>query len=289
MEFPFPHKKNLSLSKFSSLGIGGPARYFTEAFSIEEMQERLFFSHQNSLPVLILGKGSNLLFGDEGYPGLVVLNKIDFLEEEAGNFSAGGGYSFARLGSSTARRGWSGLEFAAGIPASVGGAIYMNAGAGGYETADSLHEVGYVTEKGEFICLKRGELVFGYRSSPFQEKKGAIVSGSFLLKTSQDAHREQKTLLDYRLKTQPYGEKSAGCAFRNPEGVSAAKLIDECGLKGMQIGRAKVSEKHANFIVNIGGAKAQDVKELMNKIQMTIFEKKEILLEPEIRSIDVPS
>jgi len=286
MDLPFPHQKQVKLCDYSTFGIGGPARYLTEARSSVQMQEMLAFAHQMSLRVFILGKGSNTLFDDKGYDGLVILNRIDYLEQNSqGLFRVGSGYSFARLGGLTARQGWSGLEFASGIPATVGGAIYMNAGANGNETASALVEVGYVTELGVHVRFKKDVLSFGYRSSPFQNLRGAIVEGVFQLSSSAESKKTQKEILNYRLKTQPYGEKSAGCAFRNPQGSSAGQLIDSCGLKGIAVGGACVSGMHANFIVNQGGAKAQDVLELMQKIKDQVHEKKGIVLEEEIRYI----
>ena len=287
MNPPFPHQKQKLLRDFSTFGIGGPARYFAKAKTVEQMQEMLTFAHTASLRALILGKGSNILFDDRGFDGLVILNRIDYLSNSPteGAFRVGSGYSFPRLGGFTARNGWSGLEFASGIPATVGGAIYMNAGANGKETADTLHEVGYVTEKGELKRLAKNALNFSYRSSSFQQWGGAIVEGVFHLTASINAQKDQKQLLHYRLKTQPYGEKSAGCAFRNPKEMAAGQLIEECGLKGQTQGGASISTLHANFIVNKGKAKAQDVLTLMHKVKEQIYIKKGIILEEEIRYI----
>ena len=285
MDLPFLHQREQPLSDFSTFGIGGPARYFAKAYTREHMQEMLAFATSASLRVIVLGKGSNSLFDDRGFNGLAILNKIDTLKHEQGLFRAGSGYSFARLGGISAREGWSGLEFASGIPATVGGAIYMNAGANGQETADTLIEVGYVTETGELVYFKQNQLTFSYRTSSFQQWKGAIVEGLFHLAPSSEAKKVQKGILDYRLKTQPYGEKSAGCAFRNPLGFSAGQLIENCGLKGEYVGGAYVSSLHANFIVNKGEAKTQDVLDLMQKIKDQIYYKKGIVLEEEIRYI----
>jgi len=284
-DLPFPHQKKKQLSEFSTFGIGGPARYFAEAKSVEQMREMLAYAHQTGLPVHVLGKGSNSLFDDRGFNGLVILNRIDFLEQKEHVFTVGSGYSFARLGGVTARGGWSGLEFASGIPATVGGAIYMNAGANGKETADVLAEVGYVTEKGELIRFQKEELHFGYRCSSFHKWRGAIVDSVFHLAPSDKAKVQQKEILDYRLKTQPYGDKSAGCAFRNPAGDSAGRLIDASGLKGLHVGGATISKMHANFIVNTGHAKARDVLELIDEIKEKIYREKGVLLEEEIRYI----
>lgn len=285
MDIPFPHQKKKLLSEFSTFGIGGPARYFAEAKTIAQMQEMLAYAYKKAIAVHILGKGSNSLFDDKGFNGLAILNRIDYLEHEGHVFKAGSGYSFPRLGGIAARAGYSGLEFASGIPATVGGAVYMNAGANGKETADCLAEVDYVDEKGEIHHFRKEELDFGYRHSSFQQWKGAIVEAVFHLTVCNEAKLQQKEILDYRLKTQPYGDKSAGCAFRNPTGDSAGRLIEEAGLKGVQIGDAYVSERHANFIVNKGAARASDVLALISQIKEKIYQKKGLYLEEEIRFI----
>lgn len=243
------------------------------------------FCHTHNLPYFILGKGSNTLFDDRGFNGLVIHNRIDTLKIEGNIVTAGSGYGFARLGGQTARLGMSGLEFASGIPATVGGAIYMNAGANGKETKDALQSVLYVKENGEIVSYRKEELEFSYRTSSFQKWKGAIVEGVFALTPCVEAKDVQKEILDYRLKTQPYKDKSAGCAFRNPQGGAAGKLIDECGGKGMLVGGAGVSEKHANFIINKGGAKASDILALIAEIKEKVLKERGIHLEEEIRYV----
>lgn len=282
---PFPHETGKKLSAVSTFGIGGPARFFAEASTKEEVQTMLAYCYQAGLPFFVLGKGSNCLFDDRGYAGLVISNKIDYLEQTEHLFTVGSGYSFARLGGVTSRNGWTGLEFASGIPATVGGAIFMNAGANKKETADCLIEVEYVSEKGEILRFMKHELRFGYRFSSFQEMKGVITEGIFSLQPSLEAKKTQKDILDYRLKTQPYGDKSAGCAFRNPSESAAGRLIDECGLKGLRVGGAQVSNLHGNFIVNAGGATASDILNLMQMIKEKIHRERGILLEEEIRVI----
>lgn len=278
--------KNKFLSELSTFGIGGPARYFVEARTIDQMQEALLFSRNENLPVFILGKGSNCLFDDQGFDGLVILNKIDFFETPSmGTFRVGAGYSFSLLGVQTAREGWAGLEFASGIPGSVGGAIYMNAGANGSATSDYLASIEYVTEFGEYQILKKEEVHFEYRYSSFQKMKGAIVGATFSLTANEQARQKQLTIIQYRKSTQPYGQKSAGCVFVNPACGYAGAIIEESGLKGMQIGGAKVSEMHANFIVNTGNATASDVLNLIRFIQNHVKEKMEIELECEVRII----
>ncbi len=273
------------LKDFTTFGIGGPAKYFTQVNSIEELQKTIQYCYTNNLRYFVLGKGSNSLFSDQGFDGVVILNKIHFIEEIAGEFYVGAGYSFSLLGSQTARKGWEGLEFASGIPGTVGGAVFMNAGANGTETFETLLEVTYVNERGELEILPKAEIQWGYRHTSFHEKKGAIAAARFQLKASSSARKKQLDLIDYRTKTQPYSDQSAGCVFRNAPSSSAGRLIQDAGLKGFAIGGAEVSTLHANFIVNKGNATAQDVITLAKHVQNTVQEKTGQFLEMEIRVI----
>ncbi len=277
-------QQNKSLSQLSTFGIGGPAQHFVEVKKIEEMQAVIRHCKAEGLRYLIIGKGSNSLFDDRGFKGVVILNKIDFMEKpEPGVFHVGAGYSFSLLGSQTARQGWSGLEFASGIPGSVGGAVYMNAGANGTETCTPLTSVDYVTEEGSLQTIDKKDLRFAYRQSSFQEKKGAIVGATFTLSPSSEARQKQLEIISYRTKTQPYSDKSAGCIFRNPDCGHAGAMIDKAGLKGSAVGGAKVSEMHANFIVNTGSASCQDVLSLIQQVQHKVKTETGIHLESEVR------
>jgi len=279
-------EKNRFLSEFSTFGIGGPIGYFSVIETVTEMQEALQFCRKEQLPFFILGKGSNCLFHDQGFPGVVLQNKINFCHWEDPFVRVGSGYSFSLLGSQSARRNLTGLEFASGIPATIGGAIFMNAGANGRETFDSLHSVSYLHEDGKLVEYKKEDLSFGYRFSSFQTLKGAIVSAVFQLELGVDARKNQLQIIDYRKKTQPLKEQSAGCIFRNPgKGLSAGAIIEQCGLKGLTVGGAKISEIHANFIVNERQATAQNVLDLIQKIQEKVHDQTGIQLEVEIKVI----
>lgn len=278
-------KQDVFLSQLSTFGIGGPARYFVEVQTVGEMQDLLVYCRAQQLPFFILGKGSNSLFDDRGFDGVVILNRIAFCHFEWPLVHVGAGYSFSLLGTQTARKGWSGLEFASGIPGSVGGAVYMNAGASGSETCQTLVEVEWVNAAGEIGELKREEIGFSYRYSSFQESQGAIVSAKFLLVPSEKARKKQLGIIDYRMRTQPYSDKSAGCVFRNPEGYSAGALIQQSGLKGKRIGGAEVSLMHANFIINRGGATSQEILELAALIKREVREKTGVDLEMELRCV----
>jgi UDP-N-acetylmuramate dehydrogenase len=283
VDFPFNYQKEVPLSHFSTLKLGGPARYLTRVRTIEELVLVMCCTFEQKIPVLVIGKGSNALFDDRGFNGMVVLNLIDFCEFDSGVLHVGAGYSFARLGVQTAKKGYKGLEFASGIPATVGGAIYMNAGAGGQETQDTLTEVEWISENGEKKRFKRDELEFGYRSSSFQKMGGVIASARFQLTLDAGARSHQKEHLAYRLKTQPYKEPSCGCVFRNPPGDSAGRLIEACGLKGERNGGVEVSSQHANFFVNLGGGSAKEYVELMARVKKRVYEQTGIELEEEVK------
>lgn len=286
MNIPNTFQTHCFLKDFTTLGIGGPARYFIEVRDCSTMQEVLHYCHQNNLPFFILGKGSNSLFDDRGFNGVVIANRIDFLEKiEPDQWHVGAGYSFSLLGSQTARQGLSGLEFASGIPGSVGGAIYMNAGANGRETAESLISVEFVDSQGTVTWLNRSALSFSYRTSPFQHLPGSIVSAIFQLTPCDMARKKQLAIIDYRKKTQPYKEKSAGCIFRNPDCGHAGALIEQAGLKGQTIGEAEVSTTHANFIINRGKASSKDIVTLIRHIQDEVKAHSGIELESEVRCI----
>ena len=276
---------NKLLSEISTFGVGGPAKWYVEVQTVDELKEVIKHCFQHKLPYFILGKGSNLVFDDRGFDGLVIGNRIQFCQIEDTKVSVGAGYSYSLLGSQTARKQLSGLEFASGIPGSVGGAVYMNAGAGKAQTADCLQDVLFIDEKGEECLLKKEELKFSYRFSSFQKMRGAIAAATFELKSSPEARQSQLSLIKYRTSTQPYQDKSAGCMFRNPGISSAGALIEKCGLKGFSMGGAGVSKMHANFIINQKDATAEDVRNLSQHVRKLVQEQTGIELEFEVRFI----
>ncbi len=279
-------ERHRPLKDLSTFGIGGPAEYFIEVHDISAMQALLPFCKEHQLPYFILGKGSNLLFDDRGFAGVIIANRIQFCEKLSEDiWHVGAGYSFSLLGSQTARQGLAGLEFASGIPGSVGGAVFMNAGANGCETCQALISVDYVTPEGQLVKLPKEEIEFGYRHSSFQKKEGAIVGATFHLTKSADARQKQLAIIQYRKKTQPYDAKSAGCVFRNPSCAHAGALIDQSGLKGKTIGGAQVSSLHANFVINTGSATAADILNLIKVIQQEVKTHTGFDLEHEVRCI----
>ena len=281
-------QERVSIAPFTTFKIGGVARYFAQVTSKDDLARVLDFCQNRSIPFIVLGKGSNTLFSDTGlYDGMVIVSKLNDYSLEGNRVFVGSGYNFSLLGAKTAKMGLGGLEFACGIPGSVGGAICMNAGAGGSEVANVIESVEYFD--GHFKTIARDECGFAYRSSCFQKREGIIVGGVFQLHQKEEARVLQREILQRRLASQPYEAKTAGCCFRNPEGHSAGALIDACGLKGKSVGGARVSPKHANFIENHSGASSEDVVNLIALIQKTVYEKKGIKLELEVKVLGTPT
>jgi UDP-N-acetylmuramate dehydrogenase len=238
------------------------------------MQEVLAYCTLEQLRPFILGKGSNCLFDTKGLKRVCIHNKIDFINElDVGHIHVGAGYSFSLLGTQTAKKGFSGLEFASGIPASCGGAVYMNAGAQGQQTWTTLQHVDYVTPEGALKRFCKDELSYGYRTTCFHSMPGAIVAAYFTLEKKEGVRQKQLELLETRIASQPYSEKSAGCVFKNTQTAPAGLLIDQCGLKGFQIGGAKVSELHGNFLLNAKNASSDDFRALIRHVKQTVKEK----------------
>lgn len=278
-------KENIVLAPYSTYKIGGKARLFTIVHDQVQLKEALQYCQKHQIPHYILGNGSNTLFEDRGFDGAVILNKLDCFKREGTFVYAGSGISFPKLGLQTARAGLSGLEYAAGVPGTLGGALYMNAGANGQEIKDLVEEVEFMDLKGDVHLLTKDQLLFKYRWSCFHLVKGVILAAKLKLSESNLARENQKAHLLKRQETQPLKEHSCGCVFRNTEELSAGALIDQLGLKGTQIGGAKISERHANFIVNIGDAKSQDVLDLVKLIEAKALEKKGLRLQREIRFV----
>lgn len=236
---------------------------------------------------MIIGRGSNCLFDDLGFDGCVILNRIEFIEsEEAGVYKIGSGFWFNRLGVQCSNEGFTGLEFAGGIPGTVGGATFMNAGANRQETADVVESVDFVTTDGRLQRLERADLNFGYRSSPFQSMPdlAAIVAVTFRLQSSGTSKTRLQEYLERRRASQPIREKSAGSVFRNPSdlGVTAAELIEKAGLKGLRVGGAMISKLHSNFFINCGGSTSQDMLNLIAIAKEKVDQKFGVKLKEEV-------
>lgn len=280
------------LSKHTNFMIGGPARRFVTVYNYEPLSGVIRELSRLELPYLVLGRGSNLLIGDKGYPGVAIMLEGVFnsaasnrVENGGSTISSGAGVSLAAACVFARDEGLTGLEFAWGIPGSVGGAVYMNAGAYGGEMKDVVTKAWYMDEEGRLGELSGGELGFGYRHSAFMEGGRVITRAEFRLAQGdkEEIAARMKELKARRLEKQPYDMPSAGSTFKRPKTGYAAALIEQCGLKGRRVGGAQVSEKHAGFVVNTGGATCKDVLELMDIVRETVLRETGIELEPEVR------
>jgi UDP-N-acetylmuramate dehydrogenase len=285
-------KSQVPLAGLTSYRVGGPAEWYITPRSIEDLQAGLEWANSQNLPITLLGAGSNLLVSDHGILGLVIstryLRQTKF-DPETGQVTASAGEPIARLAWQAAERGWQGMEWAVGIPGTVGGAIVMNAGAHKFCIADILVKTQVLSPKNftnSFEDLSVQDLGYSYRTSILQGDPRLVTQATFQLRPGADpaeviAATEKD--LEQRRNTQPYNLPSCGSVFRNPLPHHAAWLIEQTGLKGYQIGGAQVAERHANFIVNCGGATANDIFELMRHIQQQVEEHWSIYLKPEVR------
>ncbi len=279
-------KENQPLSQLSTLGTGGVAEFFASPESLEELQEILRF-YAGKCPVFVIGGGSNIIIPDGNIKGLTIstrnLKSINWLS----NFTAEiqSGFSLPLLLKTIRGRNSGGLEFAAGIPGTIGGAVAGNAGAGGKGICDFVDEVRALDSAGNLRIYRRSEFDYGYRRCSISDEGVIIVS---VLMTFRESRAEdEKEFSDFmtRRRNQPLNSRSAGCTFKNPEGYSAGKLLDECGCKGLCIGDAVVSDIHANFILNRGKASSSDVLRLIEICASKVYGDMGIKLEPEIKTL----
>ena len=285
-------KSDEPLALHTSFRIGGPAKLFFRAKGVEELVRALTLAQEEGVPWVVLGQGTNVLVADSGFPGLVVVNACGRFELEGRGdealLRAEAGVPLARLARLAVSEGWGGLEWAEGIPGTVGGAIAGNAGAFGGCVADVLERVEILGENGERVSLKPEELAFGYRESAFKGKLrgNVILAANFNLVKGEEKELRERMLRyrDERRAKQPK-EPSAGSVFKNPSGHYAAKLIEEVGLKGFRVGDACFSPVHANFIVNLGQARASDVLKLMELAMDRVWKVFGVKLEPELEFI----
>lgn len=276
------------MSRHTTFQIGGPADRFVTVETLAQLKGLLKALKEGNLPYLILGKGSNLLVSDKGIRGVVLLlagelKRIELLP--GGMIRAGAAASLASVCSFAREHSLSGLEFAWGIPGSVGGAAYMDAGAYGGEMRDVVERVCHLTPEGEEGSATGEDLQFDYRKSRYTGGRDVITFVEYRLHQGDPAQiaAQMEELMSRRKSKQPYDMPSAGSVFKRPQGGYAAALIEECGLKGRRVGGAQVSEKHTGFIVNTGGATCRDVLSLIGEIQKEVYEKRGIRLEPEVR------
>ena len=278
-------KLNEPMKNHNGFKTGGSADIFITLGDRELLCALVETANSLEIPLFILGKGSNLLVSDNGIEGAVVsLAKMDEITIDGETVTAKAGTSLTALCVAVANQGLSGLEFAYGIPGSVGGALYMNAGAYGGEMADVVFDARFVTQNGQVGTIEKEDMNLGYRTSCFKQNGNIITDVTFKLKKGDkdEIWEKMNTLMGKRKEKQPLEYPSAGSTFKRPEGYFAGALIEENGFKGKGVGGAQVSEKHAGFVINKSGATTKDILDLMKKIQETVLEKNGVKLEPEV-------
>lgn len=287
--FPdIPLRMNEPMAKHTSFRIGGPAEVMAFPQDRVQLAKLLKTSHLLDCKIRILGAGTNILAPDEGLDGLTVCLKdcLDGMERlPDGCIRVMAGVTMARAAVFAANQGLSGLEFAHGIPGTIGGGVYMNAGAYGGEIGQVCKRAEVMDLNGDIRVFTREALCFSYRHSRLEDSPGIVLSADFRLAEQPEAEIKAKMqeLMGRRKASQPLDLPSAGSAFKRPVGGYAAALIDQAGLKGFRVGGAAVSEKHAGFVVNLGGATAEDVKSLLRQVSDRVYEASGIRLEPEVR------
>ncbi|MFC0558699.1 UDP-N-acetylmuramate dehydrogenase [Halalkalibacter alkalisediminis] len=285
-------KENENLSNHTTWKIGGPADVLIEPNNLDSLKRLMRLITLHNIPWRVIGRGSNLLVADGGIEGVVIkLGKgLDHLEIEDDQIKVGGGYPLIKLATVISREGLSGLEFAGGIPGSVGGAVFMNAGAHGSDISNILKQALVLFPDGRLEWIKGEDMGFSYRTSRLQKEKGICVEAVFQLEKGEKEEivKHMQANKDYRRESQPWKHPTCGSVFRNPLPSYAGQLIEEAGLKGFQIGGAQISPMHANFIVNVDEAKAQDVLDLISHVKETIKAKHDIEIETEVEMIGRP-
>jgi len=285
-----PLRERVGLDQFSSFRIGGPADFFFEARSEEDLKKSVALAVREKIPFYVIGGGFNILFEDEGYRGLIVRNRAEGVGGHEDRLAVRSGTGLAQLLQAALTRGLGGLEFLAGIPGTVGGALVGNAGAFGQSIGDFLEEAVLLNPGGDERRLTREDLGFGYRKSLLQTNH-AIVLRAVIKAASGDRKVSESKIKDYlekrRTKHPPWGTACAGSYFKNPcspsgEKLAAGRLLEQAGARGMTAGGAAVYEGHCNFIVNTGKAKAEDVLFLAEKLKERVFRMSGIRLEEEV-------
>lgn len=277
--------ENVSLMKYTTYKVGGMAAAFFYPNSVESLVKALKIIKSHNVPFKILGNGSNVLFSDKPYSGIIIkLDELNKLDITGTKVVVGAGFPLPRLAMLTAKKDLTGLEFAAGIPGSIGGAVFMNAGAYKSDMGYVVREVKVLTPELKVIKLSNAELDFHYRHSFLQDHPDYIcLEATLRLKKGKREAIEKviKERRERRMESQPLEYPSCGSVFRNPEGMFVGAMIEDLGLKGLTKGGAQISKKHANFIINIGGATAQDIKDLIEFAQEAVYENYHIRLKVE--------
>ena len=276
------------LAKHTHFGIGGEASAYIEVSTVNELAALARFHRKWKIPVAVIGRGSNLLVNDNGFKGIGVrlIGELAKLEVDEDVVTVGAGLSLPRLSKVMSKSGLSGVEFALGIPGTVGGALIMNAGAWGSSFGDVVTDVTVMRDTGELVTLTHDEANFEYRHSGL-DAYFCVVGATLKLQPGNvdTITAQMNALFKQKTDTQPFAEENAGCMFKNPPGDSAGRLIDISGLKGYRIGGAEVSTVHGNFILNINNATAEDVLNLVAHIQKQVREKTGISLQTEVKRL----
>ena len=277
------------MSKHTTFQVGGAADCLIRIQKEEELSGLIHYLKEVEIPFLILGNGSNLLVSDDGFHGVVLLTKggMDEIHIEGNNLTAQAGALLSQVARKAQKAGLTGLEFAAGIPGSVGGAVVMNAGAYGGEMSQVVTQVRVLNSQGEVLVLDQEAMEFGYRKSVIRQYPFVVTEVTFTLQKGdpQLIRARMEELAAARREKQPLEYPSAGSTFKRPEGYFAGKLIMDAGFKGYHVGGAQVAEKHCGFIINRDHATARDISQLMQEVTDGVYEKFQVRLEPEVIKI----
>ncbi|MDO5797932.1 MAG: UDP-N-acetylmuramate dehydrogenase [Eubacteriales bacterium] len=275
------------MKKHTTFRIGGPAEIFVMPKTTEEVAKALEICRQEEIPYFVLGNGSNLLVSDQGYRGVIIQmdRNMEEVTVEGTEIRAAAGALLSSIAAAARRSSLAGFEFAGGIPGTLGGAVVMNAGAYGGEMKDVLKDVTVMTQDGEVRVIPAGELEMGYRTSIIKKAGYLVLGATIVLKEGdpEEIRALMRELSEKRTSKQPLEFPSAGSTFKRPEGYFAGKLIMDSGLRGYQIGGARVSDKHCGFVINAGDATARDVVDLMEYVVKVVKEKYGVTLEPEVK------
>ena len=269
--------------------MGGPARALGEPGSAEDVKSVVEFCKSEQIPYYIVGNGSNLLVSDKGYDGVIIhlFKNMSAMRIEGNKVYVQAGALLSKVAVQAGRKGLTGMEFASGIPGTIGGALVMNAGAYGGEMKDVVRLVQVMCEDGSFREYTGVEMEFGYRTSRVLHEKSVALEAVLELTPGDPTaiQNRMEELKEARITKQPLNYASAGSTFKRPEGYFAGKLIQDAGLSGFSVGDAQVSEKHCGFVINRGEATAADVADLIRKVQEQVYEKFQVKLEPEVRML----
>lgn len=281
-------EQNVPLAPFTTFKIGGPAKFFLRAKSVKDVLQGMHMAKESEIPVFILGGGSDILIHDNGFDGLVIKMEMNEIHIDGTYLTAGAGTLINAAIGQAVRAGLGGLEFATGVPASVGGAVWANLGSRGSDIRSVVQSVHCIDAAGTLLNLNNKDCKFSYRDSIFKHAAYTILDVIFELQLGDKTELRKRMVELSKLKKveQNVGEDTAGCAFRNPEGTTtAAQAIDQLGLKGHKIGGAQVSTQHANFIINTGGATADEVVQLISYIKQQVRDTLGIQLMEEVEYI----